>query len=250
MSASKRNFKYIYDNFSSSISRKIDCGRFCSPLNGGVPVCCSTENAIPIVEKEEWKLLKSRTDMWSNFKPADKASKKIVEELPKGTCAVECKGAALCERENRSLACRSFPFFPYLKSSGDLVGLACYWEFDDRCWVISNLHIVEKKFVEEMIFAYEYLFKKDEDQYEAYLDESSRMRRVFSKKNQPIQLIGRNMEYLLVLPKSKGRIVPTDISAFNPYKPFNSEKNYKKAIKDADGKVKGCSLPPRPENRW
>lgn len=243
MTATKKDFKIIYDMFSAAIAKKLDCGKICAPLNDGSPVCCTTENAIPIVEKEEWKLLKSRTDLWRPFEPFDKESKKIVKELPDTTCAVECKGAAFCERENRSLACRAFPFFPYFTKDGELIGLACYWTFEDRCWVISNMQVVEKKFVNEMITAYEYLFDKDEEQYEAYYEESATMRRVFSKRNEPIQIVGRDMEYLMVLPKSGGRIIPTKASAFQPYDPFTSNKAYKKAIKEAGGDPKGHELP-------
>lgn len=243
MTATKKDFKKIYDMFSAPIAKKLDCGRICAPLNDGVPVCCSTENAIPIVENEEWDLLKSRTDLWSEFKPFDKESKKIVKELPDSACAVECKGVAFCERDNRSLACRSFPFFPYFTKDGELIGLAYYWTFEDRCWVISNVQVADKKFVTEMIEAYEFLFDQDEEQYEAYYEESATMRRVFSKRNQPIQIVGRDMDYFLVLPKSGGRVVPTDKSAFLPTKPFTSDKAYRKAIEEAGGDPKGHHLP-------
>ncbi len=246
MVAMKKDFEKIYSIFSANIARNLDCGKICAPLNNGQPVCCTTQNAIPVVEKEEWKLLKSRTDLWKKFKPFDKASKKIVDDLPSDTCAVECKGAAFCERDNRSLACRSFPFFPYFDAKGVLLGLTCYWEFEDRCWVISNLHVVEKKFVKEMISAYEYLFEKDEDQLEAFIDESKRMRKVFSQRNEPIQLISTKMEYLMILPKSKGRVVKTDVLSFIPYKPFTSDKDYKKAIKDEGTDPIKYLLPKRP----
>ena len=243
MTATKKDFKVIYDKFSAPIAKKLDCGRICAPLNDGIPVCCSTENAIPIVEDEEWKLLNSRTDLWKPFEPFDKASKKIVKELAKTTCAIECKGVAFCERDNRSLACRSFPYFPYFTKEGELIGLATYWTFEDRCWVISNVEVADKKFVSEMIEAYEYLFDVDEEQYEAYYEESATMRRVFSKRNEPIQIIGCGMKYFFVLPKSGGRVIPTEKSAFRPVKPFTSDKVYKKAIKEAGGDPTGHSLP-------
>ena len=77
MTATKKDFKTIYDKFSAPIAKKLDCGRICAPLNDGIPVCCSTENAIPIVEDEEWKLLKSRTDLWKPFKHSIKNPKKL-----------------------------------------------------------------------------------------------------------------------------------------------------------------------------
>ena len=156
---------------------------------------------------------------------------------------MECKGVAFCERDNRSLACRSFPYFPYFTKDGELIGLATYWTFEDRCWVISNVQVADKKFVSEMIEAYEYLFDVDDEQYEAYYEESATMRRVFSKRNEPIQIVGREMTYLLVLPKSGGRVIPTEKSAFRPVKPFTSDKAYKKAIKEAGGDPTGHRLP-------
>ena len=243
MTAHIGDFEKIYQMFSASIATGLDCGKACAPLNGGVPVCCSTDNAIPIVEKTEWALLKSRSDLWRKFKAKDSVSRKIVKELPHSTCAIECKGSAFCERDNRSLACRSFPFFPYLTKEGKLVGLTCYWAFEDRCWVISNLRVVEKEFVDEMISAYEYLFKKDKDYHEAYYRESVTMRRLFSRRNRTIQLVGRDMQYLLVLPKSQGRIIPTDHKGFVPHKTFSSNTAYKEAISLAGGDPEKHTLP-------
>ena len=48
---------------------RFDCGRKCAPLNNGEPVCCSTQNAVPVVHKVEFELLKRRTDLWSKFNP-------------------------------------------------------------------------------------------------------------------------------------------------------------------------------------
>ena len=54
-----KDFGVVFDRFQSTVSR-YDCGRFCAPLNNGEPVCCSTDNAIPIVDKTEFELLKGR----------------------------------------------------------------------------------------------------------------------------------------------------------------------------------------------
>ena len=42
------DFASLYDGFTAPVSR-FDCGRKCAPLNGGEPVCCSTQNAVPVV---------------------------------------------------------------------------------------------------------------------------------------------------------------------------------------------------------
>ena len=129
------DFAVVYDKFKAAVSR-YDCGRFCSPLNKGEPVCCSTQHAVPVVDKAEFRFLKTRTDLWHVFKPYDAATRKIVDELHHTCAAIECKGARSCERDNRSVACRAFPFYPYLTREGDLAGLGTYWTYEDRCWLI------------------------------------------------------------------------------------------------------------------
>ena len=74
------DFATLYEGFNAPVSR-FDCGKKCAPLNGGSPVCCSTENAVPVVHRVEFDLLKTRTDLWSKFKPYDYATRQIVEEL-------------------------------------------------------------------------------------------------------------------------------------------------------------------------
>ena len=56
------DFGSLYKDFNAPISR-FDCGRKCAPLNGGEPVCCSTQNAVPVVHKVEFEFLKARTDL-------------------------------------------------------------------------------------------------------------------------------------------------------------------------------------------
>ncbi|MGH6961305.1 MAG: hypothetical protein ACREE7_12530, partial [Dongiaceae bacterium] len=208
MAIKPEDFARIYDRFQAAISR-YDCGRKCAPLNGGEPVCCSTGHAVPLVQKAEWRLLKSRSDLWHKFKPYDSATRKIVDELHHSCTAIECKGVRHCERDNRSLACRAFPFFPYITHEGSFVGLAYYWDFEDRCWVISNMNVVDAEFVGEFVAAHEMLFVADPEEFDTFKQHSASMRRVFSRRGAAIPLIGRDGGYFNVLPKS-GKIVPAD----------------------------------------
>ena len=66
--AKPKTFRKIFDFFDAPVV-DIDCGQMCKHLNDGSPVCCDTDNAIPIVQKAEWKALKKRTDMWSAYEP-------------------------------------------------------------------------------------------------------------------------------------------------------------------------------------
>jgi len=226
------DFRQIYEQFQAPLARK-DCGRFCAPLNGGEPVCCSTKHAIPIVQKPEWKLLKTRTDMWRPYVPVDAASRKIAQEVEPECKAVECRGARHCERDNRSLACRAFPFFPYVDRGGKFVGLSYYWDFEDRCWVISNADEVERSFIGEFVAAFELLFARDPDEYRTYKDHSLAMRRVFSRRRMAIPVIARAGGYLKELPYGKG-LVKTDANPFRKHGPYRSDKTYARAVQEAE----------------
>lgn len=221
MAAPSEIYRRIYDNFRTSISR-YDCGRMCAPHNDGEPVCCTTKHAVPIVDKTEWALLHSRTDLWRAYKPADAAGREIVRTLHKDCKAVECKGARHCERDNRSMSCRTFPFFPYFTRAREFVGLAYYWTFEDRCWVMSNLQIVDPQFVKEFIAAYELLFQHDDDEKEGLIEYSGHMRRVFSRWNRIIPLIGRDGGYLAVEPRTHV-IRPARIEEFGKHGPYKDE---------------------------
>lgn len=208
----------IFDGFGTSIVG-IDCGKKCAPLNGGVPVCCDTEHAIPIMSKSEWKVLKGRSDLWHKFKATTPDAKEVVSDLAKSCLAVECKGAMFCERDNRSLACRAFPFFPYIDKDDNLLGLAPYWTFEDRCWVISNMARVRREFVGQFLQSYERLFAADPDERQVFRDYSATMRRVFSRKKRPIYVIRPDMSYLAIAPKGGGAkpVAASKLPAHPPY---------------------------------
>ena len=241
MAANSKIFAEIYSKFNAPIYKKFDCGKFCAPLNGGQPVCCTTHNAVPVVAKEEWKLLKSRTDLWHAFTPFDGDTRKIVKELPNSCAAIECKGAQFCERHNRSLACRAFPFYPYFTRDGSLFGISYYWAFEDRCWVIANMTAIDLDFVRELIAAYELLFEHDEDEEQAFIDNSADHRRVFSRWERPIPVIARDGKLFKVEPKSNGRLIKANIKDFQiKDSPFASQKKYVRAIKEENGDYKNA----------
>lgn len=219
MPATPDDYRRVYAAFTAPVSR-FDCGRKCAPHNDGVPVCCSVENAVPIVDKSEYALLKSRTDLWHDYVPKDAAGRKIVADMHANCAAVECKGVQFCERDNRAMACRAFPFFPYFTRAKELIGLAYYWDFEDRCWILSNLQVVDRAFVREFLTAYAALFAVDEEERNGMIEHSASMRRVFSRKNRAIPLIGREGGYFVVEPRThKVRPArPEDFPRHGPYK--------------------------------
>lgn len=236
------DFDVLYEGFKAPVSR-FDCGRKCAPLNGGEPVCCSTQNAVPVVHKAEFELLRKRTDLWSKFKPYDYATRQIVDELTSDCMAIQCKGGRFCERDNRTLACRGFPFYPYLTRERQFIGVGTYWVFEDRCWMMSNLEIVDRAFVEQFIATYEALFVKDESEFKTYVDFSASARRVFSRWKRPIPLLGRSGELLVVEPSS-GAVRAGRKKDYPKVAPFRSDKEYGAAIKEAGGETPAAGLRP------
>jgi hypothetical protein len=207
--ATAKHYAEIYRQFQAPISKRIDCGKKCAPHNGGIPACCDIDNAIPIVEEAEWRLLKKRTDLWRRLKPRTTSQRAEVKSLEDSqSCAIECRGVAHCERHNRSLACRSFPYFPYFDPDHSLVGLAHYWAFEGVCWVIANPKVVDRAFITQMVASHEYLFRNDPDWLRTYIEFSASMRRVFSRRKEKFAVIGRDGGYFWVLPYSGGKRVP------------------------------------------
>jgi hypothetical protein len=235
MTLKATDYARLYDRFEAPVMR-FDCGRMCAPFNDGAPVCCSTENAVPVVNTAEWKLLRKRTDLWRKFVPQDAAGREIVDGLDSSCLAVECKGARHCERENRSLSCRTFPFFPYITRERDFIGLSVYWTFEDRCWVISNIDRVDRRFIDEFVAVYEAIFAKDPAEFDVMRDWSATMRRVFSRWDRAIPVIARDGTWLRVRPHGGG-IVKAKRKHLGKHGPYTSEKAYKRAVKAAGGKM-------------
>ena len=214
-------YRRVYEKFNAPVSR-FDCGRKCAPHNGGTPVCCDTEHAVPILDKGEFSLLTSRTDLWRRYKPTDASGRAVVADMHVENCAAECKGAAHCERENRTMACRAFPFFPYITREREIVGLAYYWTFEDRCWVISHLEIVTPDFVRECLAAFETIFAEDPLEFDTNRDQSADMRRLFTRRNRVIPLVGRDGGYFVVEPRTH-RIRPATPDEFPRHGPYKNE---------------------------
>lgn len=214
----KKVYKRIFKNFTANVV-PLDCGEKCRHLNGGIPVCCDVEQAVPIMDKSEFKLLRSRSDLWRKYRPPNEHGEELVESLHHDCVAAECKGAQFCERDNRSLSCRAFPFFPYITKEGDFIGMATYWTFEDRCWVISNMKKVTQEFITEFHDVYEHLFENKPDEFDVFKDYSATMRRVFSRWKRSIYIVDRDKNFHAIQPKGAGmeKVKKSQLPAFGPY---------------------------------
>lgn len=179
---------YYYSLLTEELTN-YDCGTLCKDKNGGVPFCCSVENAVPILYKAEFSYLKKRTELWKVWEPKTKHEinlKKNQED--KHTIFCECKGVAFCERENRSISCRTFPLEPYIDKRGVFVGLVFMREFMHGCPLTKRTKDIRQEFIDVSFLFWEKLMLRKPNEYETYRRSSIayRRHRTKTKKNFPI----------------------------------------------------------------
>lgn len=215
------DFAALYARFKSPIAA-LDCGQKCAPYNArGVPFCCDTQHAVPTAYKAEWANLAAHTDLWRHWAGKDSAETEDLRgQTPPGQVLIACLGHEQCQREFRSISCRSFPFFPYIESRGNFLGLSYYWEYEDRCWVISNLGAVTPHYRKEFIEVYEVIFHSMPWEQELYASYSKEMRKAFQRERQAIPLLHRDgYAYKITPANERMRRVPTEkLPSFGPYK--------------------------------
>ena len=214
-------FARLYQTFQAPISA-LDCGSRCAPYNErGVPFCCDTRHAVPSVYQAEWQYLNDHTDLWHLWKPEDSGNAaQLRSALPDGQVLVECLGHKLCQRNFRSITCRSFPFYPYLTVQGEFIGISYYWEYEDRCWVISHLGQVSQAYMESFIDAYDTIFQLVPEEVENFRQHSIRMRRIFGRKKRAIPILHRNGSCYKISPASgrMRRVSAQTMPKFGPYR--------------------------------
>jgi hypothetical protein len=215
------DFAAVYEHFQAPIAA-LNCGEKCAPYNEhGVPFCCDTKHAVPTAYQAEWNYLKGNTDLWHLWHSDDPAeSQQLQAQTPTGQVLIACQGYERCQRGFRSITCRSFPFFPYIDREGRFIGMSYYWDYEDRCWVISNLRIVSKQYRVEFIAAYDELFRRMPEELDNFQYHSAMMRRIFSRRKRAIPLLHRNGDVYKITPRN-GRMRSVAIEKlprFGPYK--------------------------------
>jgi hypothetical protein len=219
-------FHSLYSGFNSPIA-EFDCGKKCAPHNpSGKPFCCDICHAVPAAYKSEWNFLKANTDLWHAWHEGeckDTTSEEVAQlraDTPKNMILLACLGPSQCRRDFRAVSCRQFPFFPYVTSEYRFIGLAYEWEFEAKCWVISNLSCVTPKYREEFVHTYDQLFALFQEEFEHYVYHSELMRAEFISRKKRFPLLHRNGEYYLVSPKNERlqRISLERLPRFGVYK--------------------------------
>jgi hypothetical protein len=219
------DIRRLYTHFNSPIAN-LDCGQKCAPHNpSGKPFCCDICHAVPAAYKSEWSYLQDNTQLWHEWcgdecGTTTRERAQLKADTPKNMVLLACLGPTRCEREHRALSCRQFPFFPYVTSDFRFIGLACEWEFQNKCWVISNLTQVTQKYREEFITAYDELFALFQSEFDSYAYHSEMLRTEFSHRKKRFPLLHRNGNDYLVSPASERiqRVPAERLPQFHPYR--------------------------------
>jgi hypothetical protein len=205
------DLRALYDGFNTPIA-KLDCGKKCAPHNpSGKPFCCDICHAVPAAYKSEWKHFQATTDLWHRYRDDECDASRDLEaghpvfdsDLPSDMIPLACLGPESCQRDYRALSCRAFPFFPYVTSDYRFLGLACEWEFESVCWVISNRSSVTDKYRTEFLSTFDQLLATFENVFENYAYHSERMRVHYASQRRRFPLLHRNGRAYLVSPVSE-----------------------------------------------
>ncbi len=221
-----QDIRRFYDRFHSPIA-ELDCGKKCAPHNpSGKPFCCDICHAVPAAYTSEWNYLQGNTQLWHKWRGDEcetttkEERKQLKADTPQNMLLLACLGPAQCERENRALSCRQFPFFPYVTSEYRFIGLAYEPEFENKCWVISNLSQVTQTYRAEFIHTFDDLFAFFQSEFDSYAYHSEQLRAEFTRRKKRFPLLHRNGNDYLISPASE-RMQRTNgdrLPTFKPYK--------------------------------
>lgn len=216
----------MYERFRSPIA-ELDCGKKCAPHNpSGKPFCCDICHAVPAAYTSEWSYLKGNTKLWHQWRgdecdaTTSSERSRLEADTPENMILLACLGPAHCERDFRALSCRQFPFFPYVTSEYRFIGMAYEWEFEDRCWVISNLAQVTQTYRAEFYQTFDALFALFQDEFDSYAIHSEKLRAEFARRKRRFPLLHRNGNVYLVSPARERlqKVEVGELQAFGPYK--------------------------------
>ena len=225
-----QELRSLYDGFNSPIA-EFDCGKRCAPHNpSGKPFCCDICHAVPAAYRSEWQYLEQSTDLWHKWRgdECDETTPneitRLKSETPKNMILLACLGPSQCQRDFRALSCRQFPFFPYVTSDYRFLGLAYEWEFESKCWVISNLSSVTQKYRDEFVRTYDKLFALFQSEFDQYAYHSEQMRDAFARRRRRFPLLHRNGTTYLVSSRSERlqRVNSDDLPRFGFYRDHTS----------------------------
>lgn len=109
--------------------------------------------------------------------------------------------------------------------------MSYHWDYEDRCWVISNLHVITRQFLDEFVETFDSLFEMTPDERDHFAEYSEYMRTEFQRLGRAIPLLHRNGNAYKISPGNERirRAAIDKMPKFGPYEvaarlPFPDEE--------------------------
>ncbi len=183
------DFEDLYKDFHSAPAT-FDCGKKCAPFNDGEPFCCDSGWVVPIAYRQEWEYLEPRSRLWHEFRPRVESEFEMIDEIDTvENTFIECRGVKHCERDNRSVSCRTFPYEPYFDTGGNLLGLVFNRVMEDKCYMVDRHSVVTKPFIRSFLRFFTRLFEKLPSERDLYMEQSRIYRNKMSRRKKSVVVL-------------------------------------------------------------
>jgi len=172
-----KKLKQLYRLLSVRMT-DFDCGKLCAPQNCGVPYCCDGQKVTPVLFRDEYHWHRQQGTFWVKMPVRTPAERKLVEESCSYNVFAVCPGVQGCRRPARSLACRLFPFEPFLDGMGSVRGLVYQNGDNGSCALMEKpQHLYNQIYIKNAIRAWQELVDTFPEDRELYLRESRKRTR-------------------------------------------------------------------------
>lgn len=191
----KDEIPYLLNSLNENIV-DYDCSLLCKKYNNNVAYCCEASNAVPILFKAEYEYFKLHTDLWFKWSPKNKDDRELLEHVREDQIFAECKGVKYCNRQYRSITCRTFPLEPYIDLRGVFVGLTFLKDFLEedentitRCPLASRHTDIRQEFIDSHYLYWQHIMFRLKSEYDVYVYSSKKLREYTNKKKKELIIL-------------------------------------------------------------
>jgi hypothetical protein len=167
-----------------------DCGALCAPTNDGVPACCDIEHAVPMLYRDEYRWLRKKSTFWKRYPRRGAEDREYAESMEdEFRVLAVCPGAKRCDRAQRSLVCRTFPFEPFVDGRGRMLGLTYNTEAGRSCPLTSRGESsYNPRYLKNCRMFWETVLEIFPDERNMYIEESRRRKRLWRRRGRAVPL--------------------------------------------------------------
>ncbi len=168
-----------------------NCGELCRDAAEGTPYCCDHSNFHPLLFSDEYEWLKAhRGAEWEPFEPKTRLDKREVKSLSDHLLYANCPGIENCNRDNRALVCRFFPFEPHLDADGKVEGLAFITNDPMQCPLVKKpLETFNREYIDASIKVWQKIVDTYPAERDLYIAESRKREKRSRKKKRPFRIL-------------------------------------------------------------